>query len=104
MTKSELTKKVKSVVLPLGLSMIINQTDRQKRKQESNNLDYFIYGKGYIIFLEAKIGKDKLSDGQGRLVEELQFAMDYNSRLYVDVITDKNYNEILNNIIDKFKA
>ena len=98
MTKKQLTAKVKEYVLKSGMKIIINQTDRPKRKQESNNPDYFIYGKGKVIFLEAKIGRDKLSEGQSELMNELQWSMKFNRQLYADVITDKNYIDILNKI------
>jgi hypothetical protein len=99
MTKSELTKRIKATVKGLYLNCIINQTDKAKRKQEKNNPDYFIYGRGWVIFLEAKIGKDKLSDGQETMIRELTYASKFNNQMFVSVITDSNYEEVLNKII-----
>lgn len=98
-TKKQITEKVKELK-KLGLELITFQTDRQKRRQEKNMPDYFLYGRGYLIFLECKIGKDKLSKGQEIMLTELEYIAKKNKSVYVSIITDKNYNDKINEIIN----
>lgn len=98
-TKKQITEKVKELK-KLGLELITFQTHRKKNESEAGMFDYFLYGRGYLIFLECKIGRDRMSEKQMKLFDWLQYSMRFNNRLFVSIITDKDYEEVIKFIIE----
>lgn len=79
-----------------GYKMIVFQTNRIKRKSESDMPDYFLAGRGMLIFLELKLknSRDRLSEGQKEILNKI-----YNSLGIAGVIDEENYLKIQELII-----
>ena len=101
--KKQITDKINQLK-KIGMNVITFQTDKRKRRSEKNMTDYFIYGKGWVIFIECKIGKDKLSEGQENLKTELSYAQCYNDRLIYAIITETNYINLVNELISRING
>jgi len=94
-TKKEVTEAL-NTAKKYGYEMIVFQTDRVKRKSESNMPDYFLAGRGTLIFLELKLksSRDKLSEGQKKIMNKI-----YNSHGIVGILDEENYLKIQELII-----
>lgn len=79
----------------LGMQVLIFQTNRRYSSSAKGMTDYFITGKGYLIFLELKIGKDKAREEQEKLMENLITCSLTNERVYASFITEQNYLTII---------
>jgi hypothetical protein len=104
MSKSEITKKINELK-KYNYKVIIFQTDRKKRRSESDMLDYLIIGHSRIYFLELKLKstRDKTTEGQELLIKELKKCSYDNYGVNVAIINETNIDEIINKIFTKTK-
>lgn len=86
-----LTKKMITIELnrlkQYGFEVLTFNNNRAFRSSQKNFPDHFITNGKYIIFVEVKIGSDKLSEGQEKLYNKLLSAGGYNKYTHMKIIT-----------------
>lgn len=95
MTKTEATAKINNLK-KLGYKVINFNSQRRFNKSQKDFVDYVVIGKGFIYFIELKIGKDKLSPGQEETKKLLEDAVTSNLTVKYLLITENNIEEMLN--------
>jgi hypothetical protein len=85
MTKKDITNEFNKLKL-YGFEVITFNSNRAFRSAQKNFPDHFISNGKYIVFVEVKFGKDKLSEGQERLCNKLSSASIYNKHTHMKFI------------------
>lgn len=101
--KSDITNRLRKFARDNWLSFLCFQENRRKRQAQNGMCDYLIVGKGYLIFIESKIGKDYLSSEQFYFLRRVQEA-NISARDIVGVITDKNCDAVMDYLYGLFST
>lgn len=101
-TKSDITKEIKKLE-KYGYKVLTFQTNRRGRNATNGMTDYLVLGNNSIAFIEAKIGKDKLSkqqlDVQNRIKDAMITIPGYPDNLRYYLATENNIKEIITELV-----
>jgi len=99
MTKKDITSEFNKLK-PFGFEVITYNDSRPLRKQQSNFVDHLIFNGKYIVFVEVKIGRDKLSISQERTAIKLLQCSEHNKYVfYKTVFTLAEARGIIKNLL-----
>ena len=80
-TKKDITK-VFANLRKFGYKVQVNNTPQRMSVGQKDWVDYTIYNKRYLVFVEVKLGKDRLSEGQKETAKYLSSIMAINKTVY----------------------
>lgn len=84
-TKREITNELNRLK-DFGFTIVTFNDSRPLRSAQKNFVDHLIFNRKYIIFVEVKIGQDKLSDGQKIIGEKLSACSIFNKNTFMKYI------------------
>lgn len=86
-TKKEITKEFNRLK-QFGFEIITFNDNRPLRGQQKNFVDHLLFNAKHIIFVEVKIGKDKLNEAQEKVMNKLCSASVFNKYTEYKIIKD----------------
>ena len=84
-TKREITNELNRLK-DFGFTIVTFNDSRPLRSAQKNFVDHLIFNRKYIIFVEVKIGKDKLSEGQKIIGEKLSACSIFNKNTFMKYV------------------
>ena len=87
MIKQEVSKEF-SRLRSFGFLVVNFNDSRPLRKQQKSFVDFFITNGKYLVFVEIKIGRDVLSEGQKETGRYLSSASIHNKNTFYKLLTN----------------
>jgi len=102
-TKTEITEKLNEF-RKIGCIVKTFNSHHKMSRGAVGFVDHVIIGKGKIIFIEVKIGKDVLIKSQEEPAGALQFVSNNapNAVFYFQM-TDKNYEQLISGLLESLR-
>ena len=86
-TKKEITKEF-SRLKSFGFEVITFNDNRPLRSQQKNFVDHLLFNHKFVVFVEVKLGTDKLNENQERVMNKLSAASVFNKNMDYKLIHD----------------
>ncbi len=97
--KKEITKEFNRLKA-FGYEVITFNSNRPLRGQQKGFVDHFIFNVKFVVFVEVKIGNDKLSEIQERTMLKLSAASVFNKNMDYKTVKDVNgARQIVDNLL-----
>lgn len=93
MTKTQIKDYLKQIE-KYGGKLITFNSNKYVSKGMKSFVDHIIFYKNLILFIEVKIGKDKLSSGQTGMKHFLTDFCSQNNYCFYLIVNEKNYSYV----------
>lgn len=97
MTKKEIAKKF-AELRKYGYKVFSFNSNRYMNKATVGFPDYVVIKCGFLFFIEVKLNKDKYTIAQQEVRDNIGQVIDKNKTIVYKTVTEKNVDEVINEI------